>query len=167
MSHYGADEGVPQNRTSSLTYAVARQPCRALCRFGGKTEAAALVTEELVFYVAMSNGLLLAQEAETSEPAGSAFASLFMIALIIGGGYFLFIRPQRRRMRAMEDLRSSIDVGSEVRTVGGIYGTVVEMDDETVILDTGEGGRLKLARRAVAEKLNADELDRDDSEDVE
>ncbi len=120
-----------------------------------------------MFYVAMSNGLLLAQEAETSEPAGSAFASLFMIALIIGGGYLLFIRPQRRRMRAMEDLRSSIEVGSEVRTVGGIYGTVVEMDDETVILDTGEGGRLRLARRAVAEKLNADVPDRDESEDAE
>ena len=152
---------------SSLTYVVARQPCRALCRFSGETDTAALVTEELVFYVAMSNGLLLAQEAETTEPAGSGFASLFMIALILGGGYFLFIRPQRKRMRAMEDLRSSIEVGSEVRTIGGIYGTVVDMDDEVVILDIGEGNRLKLARRAVAEKLNADVPDRDESEDAE
>lgn len=115
-----------------------------------------------MFYLAIQNGLLLAQEAEAAEPQGSAFASLFMIALIAGGGYFLFIRPQRKRVRAMDDLRSSIDVGSEVRTVGGIYGLVVELDDEVVVIDTGGGGRLRIARRAVAERLNSD-----DSEDVE
>jgi len=115
-----------------------------------------------VFYLAIYNGLLLAQEAESTEPQGSAFASLFMIALIVGGGYFLFIRPQRKRARAMDELRSSIEVGSEVRTVGGIYGSVVELDDEIVILDTGGGGRLRIARRAVAETISSD-----DSEDVE
>jgi preprotein translocase subunit YajC len=119
-----------------------------------------------VFYLAIYDGLFLAQEAESSDPAGSAFGTLFFFALIIGGGYLLFIRPQRRRMKAMEDLRSSIDVGSEVRTVGGIYGTILELDDEVVVLDTGGGGRLRVARRAVAENLSGTEpsYDEDDEE---
>jgi preprotein translocase subunit YajC len=117
-----------------------------------------------VFYLAMHSGMILAQEGEGGDPAGSAFGTLFFFALIIGGGYLLFIRPQRRRMKAMEDLRSSIDVGSEVRTVGGIYGTVLELDDEVVVLDIGGGGRLRVARRAVAEKLSTDAPDDEDTE---
>jgi preprotein translocase subunit YajC len=112
-----------------------------------------LAMEDLVLHLAIQSGLILAQESEGTQ-TGSGYASLIMIALIVGGGYLLFIRPQRRRAREMEALRSSIVVGSEVRTVGGIYGTVLELDDETVVLDTGGGGRLRLARRAVAEKLD-------------
>lgn len=114
-------------------------------------------TEELVLYLAMQSALILAQEAEGGDAQGSGLASLVMIALIVGGGYLLFIRPQRKRMRAMEDLRASVEVGSEIRTVGGIYGTVLEMDDEVVVLDIGGGGRLRIARRAVAEKVGGDD----------
>jgi preprotein translocase subunit YajC len=106
-----------------------------------------------VFYLAMQSVLILAQEADTTEPQGSAFTSLLFIALIVGGGYFLFIRPQRKRMQAMEEVRNSVEVGSEVRTVGGIFGTVVLADEEIIVLDTGEGSRLRIARRAIAETL--------------
>lgn len=107
-----------------------------------------------MLHLAIQSGLILAQESEAAQSDGSGYASLIMIALIVGGGYLLFIRPQRKRARAMEDLRSSIEIGSEVRTVGGIYGTVLEMDEEVVVLDIGGGGRLRLARRAVAEKVD-------------
>jgi len=117
-----------------------------------------------VLYLAIQSGLILATDAESTDPQGSGIASLIMIGLIIGGGYFLFIRPQRRRVRAVEDLRKSIEVGSEIRTVGGIYGTVIEMDDEIVVLDTGGGGRLRVARRAVAETIGGDTAG-DDAED--
>jgi preprotein translocase subunit YajC len=110
-------------------------------------------TEEFVFYLAMQSVLVLAQEAETTEPQGSALTSLLFIALIVGGGYFLFIRPQRKRVQAMEAVRNSVEVGSEVRTVGGIFGTVVVADDEIIVLDTGEGSRLRIARRAIAETI--------------
>lgn len=110
-----------------------------------------------MIHLAMQSALILAQEAEGGDPQGSGLASLVMIALIIGGGYFLFIRPQRKRMRAMEELRSSIEIGSEIRTVGGIYGTVLEMDDEIVVLDIGGGGRLRIARRAVADTVGGDD----------
>ena len=105
-----------------------------------------------MLHLAIQSGLILAQESDGGQ-SGSGYASLIMIALIVGGGYLLFIRPQRRRAREMENLRNSIVIGSEVRTVGGIYGTVLELDDEIVVLDTG-GGTLRLARRAVAEKLD-------------
>jgi preprotein translocase subunit YajC len=53
----------------------------------------------------------------------------------------------------MEAVRNSVEVGSEVRTVGGIFGTVVVADDEIIVLDTGEGSRLRIARRAIAETI--------------
>ena len=115
-----------------------------------------------MFYLAIHNALLLATDAEATDTQGNPLGTLLFFALIAGGGYFLFIRPQRKRMRAIEELRSSIEVGSEVRTVGGIFGTVLELDDEIVLLDTGNGGRLRIARRAVADKIGSDA-----SEDVE
>jgi len=110
-----------------------------------------------VFYLALQSVLVLAQEAETTEPQGSGFTSLLFIALIVGGGYFLFIRPQRKRVQAMEEVRSSVEVGSEIRTVGGIFGTVVVADDEIIVIDTGEGSRLRIARRAIAETIGGTE----------
>ncbi len=106
-----------------------------------------------MFYLAMQSALVLAQEADATQPEGSALTSLLFIALIVGGGYFLFIRPQRKRVQAMEDVRNSVVIGSEVRTVGGIFGTVVVDDDDVVVIDTGEGSRLRIARRAIAETV--------------
>ncbi len=100
--------------------------------------------------------LLLAFQ-DNGEASGSLVG--FLLPLIIIGGlfYFMLIMPQRRRVKAMDELRRSIEVGDEVRTVGGIYGVVRSIEDEDMVIDVGGGTMLRVAKRAVAEKLTGGE----------
>jgi preprotein translocase subunit YajC len=70
--------------------------------------------------------------------------------------YFLILRPQRKRMKAQQELASSIAVGDRVQTIGGIQGRVHSLDDSSVVLEL-EQGRIRLARRAIAQKIDAQE----------
>jgi preprotein translocase subunit YajC len=83
---------------------------------------------------------------------------LLLPALILGGiFYFIFVVPQRRRMRSIEQMRSSVGVGDEIRTVGGIYGTIRTMDDDSMTLDVGGGTVIRFSKRAIAGKVEAAE----------
>jgi preprotein translocase subunit YajC len=70
--------------------------------------------------------------------------------------YVLLILPQRRRQKQSQQLQSAITVGDDVRTVGGIFGTVRAEDDETFTIDVGGGTTMRIAKRAVAERLGDD-----------
>lgn len=96
---------------------------------------------------------ILAQ-AEDAASGGSAWQVLLLYAVIIGGlFYFLMIRPQRTRMKRHQELVSSLEIGDEVTTIGGIYGRIEFIDDETAVLQVEGGSRLRVARRALAGKV--------------
>jgi preprotein translocase subunit YajC len=86
------------------------------------------------------------------ETTSSGLASLAFLALIIGVFYLLIIRPQRKRAKAQQELSSSLKSGDEVRTVGGIHGTVIAADDDSVVLK-GEEGRIRVSRRAIGARI--------------
>jgi preprotein translocase subunit YajC len=73
-----------------------------------------------------------------------------MIVLLFGVMYFMMIRPQQKRRRDAEQMQSSIGPGDEVVTIGGLYGTVTSIDDETVMLEVAPGVQTRYARPAVA-----------------
>jgi preprotein translocase subunit YajC len=87
---------------------------------------------------------------------GGNYTFLISLALMVAIFYFLLIRPQQRRARQQRDLLGSLSVGDEVVTVGGIFGRITEMDDESVTLDIG-AGRVRFIRQAVARKLTYEE----------
>ncbi len=92
-----------------------------------------------------------------SSSSGNMIVTIVLYAVVIGGlFYFLMIRPQRTRMRRQDELLSSLQVGDEVQTIGGIYGTIEYFDEETktAILQTEGGGRIRVARRALGDKVN-------------
>ncbi len=93
---------------------------------------------------------ILAQEA--GQSGGSALA--FLLPLVILGGlfYVLLILPQRRKQKKMEEMRADISIGDDVRTIGGILGTVVADDDDIFTLDIG-GQEIRVVKRAVAERV--------------
>ncbi|NNC74478.1 MAG: preprotein translocase subunit YajC [Acidimicrobiia bacterium] len=99
--------------------------------------------------------LIIAQ----SDTGSSGNILSLVLPLVLLGGIFwvLFILPQRRRMKAVDAMRSSLEVGDEVRTVGGIIGTIQRMDDDEVTLDVGGGTTLRFASRAVADKTSPPE----------
>jgi preprotein translocase subunit YajC len=83
---------------------------------------------------------------------GGNYTFLISLALMVAIFYFLLIRPQQRRARQQRDLLGSLQVGDEVVTVGGMFGRITEMDDESVTLDVG-AGRVRFIRQAVARKV--------------
>lgn len=102
-----------------------------------------------VFQLVGVFGIVVAQEAEATNWLG------FLFPLVILGGlfYVLLILPQRRRKKQAEELQGEITVGDDVRTVGGIFGTVKREDDETFTIDIGSGTTMRIAKRAIAERL--------------
>lgn len=85
-----------------------------------------------------------------------------MPQLIILAGTFLlmwvlFIRPQQRRLRAHQALVARLEVGDEVMTTSGLYGTVTALDDEVAHLEVAPGTVVRLARGAVARRLGEED----------
>jgi len=85
---------------------------------------------------------------------------LVLLLAMFGFMYFLLIRPQRQQQRKHTDLLSSLKPGDEVVTAGGIYGEVVQLDAERVMLEIDEDVRIAVARRAIASIIPPEELER-------
>ncbi|MFP3882280.1 MAG: preprotein translocase subunit YajC [Actinomycetota bacterium] len=90
------------------------------------------------------------------ETSGSALPSLLFLALMVGVFYFLIIRPQRKRSQAQKELAASLQIGDEVRTIGGAHGTVVSMTEDTVVLRV-EDGQIRFSKRAIGGRAGDDE----------
>jgi preprotein translocase subunit YajC len=89
------------------------------------------------------------------------------IALLVGVFWFMILRPRREAARRSLEVSRSLDVGEEVITIGGLYGTIVSIDDREVELEVSDGVTLRFARRAIAGKAPVDEPEDDDLEDDE
>lgn len=99
---------------------------------------------------------------------GSTLGLLVPLVLMGVLFYFLLIRPQQRRARAQRDLISSVEVGDEIMTAGGILGTVTAMDDDDELLtvEIAPGTRIRVVKRAVSQRfVEADEADEADDGD--
>ena len=96
---------------------------------------------------------------------------LVLLLAMFGFMYFLLIRPQRQQQRRHAELLGSLKPGDEVVTAGGIYGEVVELDAERVMLEIDEDVRIAVARRAITTVVPPEELERlesgDDGETVD
>jgi preprotein translocase subunit YajC len=98
---------------------------------------------------------------------------ILWIPLIALVGWFLIVRPQRNARKKASELSSSLEVGDEVVTVGGLFGYIVTIDDREVDLDVADGVTLRFARRAIAgkapvyddETTDDDELEDDELDD--
>jgi preprotein translocase subunit YajC len=100
-----------------------------------------------------------------NQPGGAGnFTFLISLVLMVAIFYFLLIRPQQRRTRQQRELVSSLSVGDEVVTIGGMYGRILELDEDTVTLDAGAGTRLRFLKQAIARKFVEESLDAGDEE---
>ena len=99
---------------------------------------------------------LLAQTTDTNGDSTSStnpIVSLLPILLLVVVFYFFMIRPQRNRMRQHQDLISNLGLGDEVETIGGLYGTIRSMDDESFMLEISPGTTVRFSRGAVRRKV--------------
>jgi preprotein translocase subunit YajC len=90
--------------------------------------------------------LLLAQA--SAQPSGIAlFLPLILIMVIF---YFLMIMPAQRRQKKVAEMIRNLKNGDKVITNGGIYGTIVGLEDDSVQLRIAEQVKIKVSRAAIA-----------------
>jgi preprotein translocase subunit YajC len=78
---------------------------------------------------------------------------LFIVLAVM---WVLLAVPRQREARRHNAVMSSLKIGDEVMTGGGIYGTVLDIADEHILLEIAPGTVMKLARRAVATRVEPD-----------
>ena len=77
---------------------------------------------------------------------------LVYLALLAVVFFFLIVRPQRRQMAARRALIAAVDVGDDIITAGGIYGTVRAIEGDVLSIEVADGVVLRLAREAIARR---------------
>ncbi len=76
----------------------------------------------------------------------SGFLPLILMFAIF---YFLLIRPQQKRQKQRNAMLSALKKGDQVITIGGIHGTIADLDEDTVTLRVSENVKLKFDRNAI------------------
>ncbi len=84
------------------------------------------------------------------QPAPSPLAGLVPIFLIFAIFYFLLIRPQQKQQRKHQEILSRLSKNDEVVTNGGIHGTIVNVDADTVTLRVDDNTRIKFQKNTIA-----------------
>lgn len=87
------------------------------------------------------------------DPAGgsSMGATIIMLIAMVAIFYFMLIRPENKRKKEAEQLRSSLKVGDQVTTIGGIIGTVVSIKEDKFVIETGaDQVRIELQKWALS-----------------
>ena len=82
--------------------------------------------------------------------AGSPWLSIGMMVVIVLIFYFLIIRPSRKQQKEEAAMRSALEVGDEVTTIGGIIGEIVSMKEDTITIETSKAGtKIRFLKSAV------------------
>ena len=90
---------------------------------------------------------------ETASGSVSMWSSIIMMALIIVVFWFFIIRPQRKKDKETAKMRSELQVGDEIVTIGGIIGIIVSMKEDSLVIETGsDRSKVRLARWAISGK---------------
>lgn len=91
------------------------------------------------------------------DAGGGIMSTLIMFALIIGIFYFMILGPQRKRQKEREKMLGAVKKGDKVVTSAGLYGTVVGVDEKTLLIQVADNVKLKFERSAVASILKEGE----------
>ncbi len=93
--------------------------------------------------------------AKTANGTGnSMWLMIVYFAVIIVAFYFLLIRPQRKKAKDEKKMRDSLQVGDEIVTIGGIYGRVISLKDDTIVIESkSDHSKITIARWALQTNL--------------
>jgi preprotein translocase subunit YajC len=90
---------------------------------------------------------------------GQGSGQLVILVLMVAVFYFLLIRPQQRRLRSLQALQSSLQLGDEIITSAGFLGTIRRFDGEVVTIELSPGVEARVNRRAISGKVNPEPAD--------
>ncbi|MGO9557510.1 MAG: preprotein translocase subunit YajC [Acidimicrobiales bacterium] len=98
------------------------------------------------------HSFLLTKAASTTTKS-NPYGTLIFIVIIAAIGYFLLIRPQRRRARVQHQTQSSIEVGNEIMLTSGIIGRVVSIEGDRARIEIAPGTEIVVVRAAIARQV--------------
>lgn len=103
----------------------------------------------------MFNPILLEKAATTTGGSkGSLVVMIVVYALIFGAMYLFLIRPQKKKQKEEKKMRENLQVGDEIVTIGGIYGRVISLKEETIVIESqSDHSKLTIARWALQSNL--------------
>ena len=88
---------------------------------------------------------------ETTSPVGGGMSTIIMLVVMVAIFYFMMIRPENKRKKEAEAMRSALKVGDKVTTIGGIMGTVVDVKDDKFVIETSaDRVRVEFAKWALS-----------------
>lgn len=108
------------------------------------------------------NWLLLDAAADTASGAanaqggglGAMFSLAFPLILMIAVMYFLIIRPQKKKEKEEKKMRENLQVGDEIITIGGIYGRVISLKEDSIVIESkSDHSKMTIARWAMQQNL--------------
>ena len=92
----------------------------------------------------------------SAAPAGGMGTTVVMMVAMLALMYFMLIRPENKRKKEAEEMRSALKAGDEVTTIGGVTGTVVDVKENKFVLETGaDRVRIEFAKFALSENHTA------------
>ena len=74
----------------------------------------------------------------TADAAAGGGSMIIMLVLMFAVFYFLIIRPENKKKKKADEMRSSLSVGDEITTIGGMIGKIVQVTEDTITFETGE-----------------------------
>ncbi len=100
------------------------------------------------------NTLPIAASASPDAAAGiGGLSTIIMIVLMVAVFYFFIIRPENKKKKAADEMRSSLKVGDEITTIGGIVGTICAVKEKTIVMETGaDRVRIEFTKWAISSK---------------
>ena len=94
----------------------------------------------------------------TEATPGMGMTSIIMLVVMFGVMYFMMIRPENKRKKEAEQMRSALKVGDKITTIGGIMGKVVDVKEEKFVIETGaDQVRVELEKWAISSNETAAE----------
>lgn len=89
--------------------------------------------------------------ATDTSSSGSMMITIVMLVLMVGIFYFMLIRPENKRKKEAEQMRSNMKVGDKITTIGGIVGTVVSIKEDKFVVETSaDQVRIEFAKWALS-----------------
>ena len=90
--------------------------------------------------------------------AGGMGSTIVMMVAMLGIFYFMLIRPENKRKKEAEQMRSSVRKGDKITTIGGIIGTVVDVKENNIVIETSaDQVRIEFAKWAISSNETAAE----------
>ena len=87
----------------------------------------------------------------------TATTTILMLVLMFAIFYFLIIRPENKKKKKAEEMRSSLNIGDEITTIGGMIGKIVQVTEDTITFETGEDRvRLQVTKWAISTNVRAE-----------